>query len=537
MSEPSLSVRQSVESPASGQAAEPWLSIGFLTGPSSPLRDTRIQVIAVFLLGVAVTCMSHPFTRALAGDNSLYVYIAQSIVRGQVPYRDIADIKGPGSAYVSALFMVIARPFGIRGIIADRLAQILMTGLLCSVSFLVGLDYLKNKLGAFFAVAFPLMVPTYAIWMAEGGQPKLSMLLFGMLAMLMISRDRPFWAGWWSMCCCLCWQPGLLFGGTAFLIFSKYLTSWRDKRALKVLIGGASPLAVTLLWFWRIGALKYFWACSFEYAYSVFAPLGEHSPGPAFVHILRIIWRIFGFESIVVACSAAGLIIFIIDRVRARPRLIRFFDCPDIYLDGLAIPPIVYLAFSLINFQAGPDLILFFPFFGLLAAYFLIRVESWFPLKRRFTGSWQKSVAKQWVLAPASALVLIGVLAVSAYNWKKHYLTIEWEQNQFKPASDLLGPNDKVYVHGDVEMLVLLNRPNINSLVLAPSGLDDFIAEKWYGGSYQKILDEMESQAPKVVSLGRLAHVNHREDLEQWAHEHYYLLPVNGYQIYVRKPN
>jgi hypothetical protein len=510
---------------------------GFLAKASIQIQDRRIQVAAVFLLGVAFTCMYHPMTRAISGDNALYVYIAQSIVRGQVPYRDVVDIKGPGSVYISAAAMIAGRLFGVRDFLADRLAQILMTGLLCSVTFLVAVDYLRSRMAALIVVLVPLMVPKFMIWMAEGGQPKLSMLLCGMLAMLMISRDRPFWAGWWSMCSCLCWQPGLLFGGTAFLIFSKYLTSWRDKRALKVLVGGATPLAMTLLYLWRIGSLKYFWAYAFEYNYSVFGPDAERTPGAAFVHICKTIERIFGLETIVVVCSSFGLIVYIIARAKARPRLLRFADCPDLYLDAIAIPPLVYLAFCLINFQAGPDLILFFPFFGLFAAYLFLRADSLLQA-RGFLGLYGPNrIVKSWVVAPIAGLLFITALAVAAYNWRQSYSSIEWQQNQFKTVANLLGPGDTIYTHGSAEILVLLGKQNLNSLVFVDWGMDDFVAHKWYGGSFQKIIDEMEAQAPKVVSLSRLGHVNHGKDWERWAREHYDPVPVTGYEVYVRKPN
>jgi len=58
-----------------------------------------------------------------------------------------------------------------------------------------------------------------------------------MVSLLMIAKDKPFWAGVCSMLSCLSWQPGLLFTGVAILIFSRYLTSWRDWRALKVTLG------------------------------------------------------------------------------------------------------------------------------------------------------------------------------------------------------------------------------------------------------------------------------------------------------------
>jgi hypothetical protein len=114
--------------------------------------------------------------------------------------------------------------------------------------------------------------------------------------------------------------------------------------------------------------------------------------------------------------------------------------------------------------------------------------------------------------------------------------TLENEEQEARLVGDLLGPNDVMFVHGTVELLVLLNRANLNPYVDFDAGKDDFIARRNYGGSFQTLIDEIESQAPKVVALSRLRGVAHREDLERWVAERYFplnleLLP----DVYVRR--
>ena len=85
-------------------------------------------------------------------------------------------------------------------------------------------------------------------------------------------------------------------------------------------------------------------------------------------------------------------------------------------------------------------------------------------------------------------------------------------------------------------MLVLLNRANLNPYVDFDWGKDDYIARKKYNGSFEALLDEMERQAPKIVSITRLKAVAHRDDLERWVAERYESLEVSGYQgFYIRK--
>ena len=104
-----------------------------------------------------------------------------------------------------------------------------------------------------------------------------------------------------------------------------------------------------------------------------------------------------------------------------------------------------------------------------------------------------------------------------------------------KPLSDLLGPNDRIYVHGSVEILVLLNRPNLNPYVFLDWGADDFAASR-KGASFEAMIDQMEAQAPKLVSISRLRKVNHADDFRRWADEHYEKLNLAGYErIMIRK--
>src|SRR5438128_11545740 len=107
-----------------------WLDLG-------RVADTRRLALLAFLFGATVMMMYHPFSQPEAGDPSIYDYIAQSILRGQLPYRDVIDIKWPGSSYLSALAMLAGKPFGLRDVLAVRLLQLLLVGLLAAINFLV----------------------------------------------------------------------------------------------------------------------------------------------------------------------------------------------------------------------------------------------------------------------------------------------------------------------------------------------------------------------------------------------------------------
>ena len=513
--------------------------------------------IITFIFAVAVALAYRPFSQIEVGDPAVYDYIAQSILRGQIPYRDIVDIKGPGGSYLSALAMLIGKTAGLRDVIAVRLMNVVLVGLLSMVTYAVAGAYLRNRFAGIIAALVPLMPEHYLMLLIGGSQPKLPMILFGMITVLLIARDRPGWAGVCSMLSCLCWQPGLLFTGTAFLIFSRYLTSWRDLRALKVIIGAAVPLLAVLVYFYWRGALGDLWAWTITYNYGVFGPEARQGAGDAVNKLWRIVLRVFRpdtasladtligrfksrFEPFaglatfaMVPASIIGALLFGFERVRAKLAGKQAIQSPELFRDALLIPPLVYLGFCLVNFQAGPDLIPFFPFIGIFAAWFLIKAG------RLIASRWLRHSTSAvppeiWLPLGAFLLILI-VLAVRTVTYRVGGWTLQYQDQEFKTISDLLGPDDKIYVHGTVELLVLLNRPNLNPYVLLDWDADKFAGARTPGG-WSAIMDEMESQAPKLVAVSRLRTVTYRADIERWIEEHYDRLALFRYErVFVRK--
>jgi len=358
------------------------------------------------------------------------------------------------------------------------------------------------------------------------------MILFGMLALLMVKRDRPVWAGVFSMLSCLCWQPGLLFAGTAFLVMSGYLTRWRDGRALKLVLGAAAPLAVTVAYLAHLGALRYFWAYAFEYNYGVFGPSAAKPPAEAVAHFFKVSNRVLGPLIFAFGAAAAGWVIFVVKVIR-RKLASRQLGPPDSLKCAIAIPPVVYLLFCFVNFQGGPDLVLFFPFAGIFFAFFVLEVVRRFGLK---VASRQFQQPVRLIPALVVVLMLAAAFEQGMVAWRSGKGFFKNQDRAIKLIGEALGPDGRIYVHGSVEILVLLNRPNLNPYVFVDWGMDDFIANKWYGGSFQNVMDEMDRQAPQIVSLTRLGKVNHGEDLVRWASQRYTKSSIGGYDLFERKP-
>jgi hypothetical protein len=501
---------------------------------SSLARDDRSRavVVAVFIFAAGLMLLYEPFKQMSVGDSAGYDYMAQSILRGQMPYRDVVDIKGPGSVYLSAFAMAAGGTLGIRDIIAVRLFQALMVGAFCAVIFFVAKTYFKSLVVATVASVIPLMSYKFAEWAVVGTQPKLPMMIFAMLSLLFIAKDRPFWSGLFGSLSFICWQPGLMFVGVAFLVFSRYLTSWRDLRAVKVAAGAVAPVAAVALYFYSAGALEDLWAWTIAFNYSVFRPETQRAPVDALAHLWRVVERIYGGDVVVVLAAVAGFFLFGFERARARLKL---KDRSDLFKEALLIPPGIYFGFCIINMQSGPDLIPFIPFIAIFAAWFLVRVAQ-FVSSRRVAAPDQSRL--RWDLAvPAVALALMLFLSLGravAYNIPPGY-TLQDQERQFEAIRDLLGPDDRIYVHGTVELLVLLKRQNINAYPFFNQGIDRFASQIVPGG-FEAIFEEMRAARPKIVALSRLRTVSARDRLFAWVGEEYHKLESFTYgDVYIRK--
>ena len=475
--------------------------------------------------------MYRPFSQAESGDSAILDYFAQLIVRGQIPYRDAIEIKAPGSFYLSALAMWAGKALGLRDVIAARLLHILFAGLLASVVYLVAESYLRDRFAALMAVSTLLISQHFGLWTVGGGQPKLPMILFGMLALLLTAMDRPFLAGFCSMISCLCWQPGLLFTGTAFLIFSRYLTSWRDLKALIVLAGAAIPLAIMLVYFRLIGALGDLWNWTVVFNYSVYSRQTFESQTSPLSHMSSVVLKIYGTDIVVLAVSIVGFIMFATQRLRERAKSATCSQ--ELYRDAIVIAPLAYFAACLIRFNAGPYLIPFLPFVGLFFGWSIAELPK--IANKRLSVAWVGLKD-----GPIPIMVIVVLLSIAAYRAIAYQFesiqTLREQDQTFQSVARVLSPSDPVYVHGTTELLVLLNRPNLNPYIFLDSGKDDYIAARNYRGSFSALVDEIEAQAPKVIALSRLQRVSHKNDLRQWAETHYVSLGLPGYEeISMRK--
>jgi DolP-mannose mannosyltransferase len=511
-----------------------------LESPGPAFTNIKVSAaiaVVAFLAASLVMLMYSPMRHVETGDPAIHDYMAQCIARGQVPYRDAIDGKGPGSLYLSAAVMAAGKAVGLQDILAVRVFYVLLGGILCAITYLVAEAYLRSRIAGVIAFSVPLMSDQFAEMIVAGTRPKIPMIIFGLVALLFIARDRPFLTGISSMLSCLCWQPGLAFTGVALLMFSRYLTTWRDLRALKVLLGAAIPLAVVISYFYAVGALGDLLTWTFHYNYTVYLPEGQEPAGSALAQLWSIVNGAFGANSVWLMLSIVGAVVYGGSRVWTRLKNKKLVAVPELFKDALLIPPLIHFGFSIVNWPGMENLIPFFPFFGIFTGYLIVVVVRLIASIRPIAQNAHAVRLIEW--SPILPLFLIWLSVINHANsdMVEPGRTLQDQQRMVQAVADLLGPDDKIYVHGTLEILVLLNRPNMNPYIFLDRGKDKYIGDRTPGG-FGAIMNEMKAQAPKVIAISRTKNVAYGEELKSWATEEYDRFPLEfaHNSVFVRKP-
>jgi len=265
-------------------------------------------------------------------------------------------------------------------------------------------------------------------------------------------------------------------------------------------------------------------------------PEGRETAAVSLTRLGDLIDQVTGGDTVWVKLGAAGLLIYGGERIWVRFRNRAISAEPDLFKDALIIVPLLYLVFKVINYPGTDDLIPLFPFIGLFAGYLFTAASRWISELKIVRRNEKVARLARW-LPVLPVPVLVALAFIHGVNYRITSATLQDQQQMVQAVADLLGPDDKIYVHGTLEILVLMNRPNMNPYIFLDRGKDRYIADRRTGG-FGAIMDAMKSQAPRVIAISRIQNVAYREELLSWAAEQYDRFPVEfaHNSVYVRRP-
>ena len=493
------------------------------------------QAFLIATIGaMAILAQYEPWNQPSLGDRANWDYYSQVIVRGGVPYRDVVNIKSPLSAYIGAGSILAARPLGVRDVIAIRLAFLALMAIVCGCTLIVVVRYQGGAGLGFIAAAIVLCFEPFVRSLNAGVQPKTPMVLFGLLALCAISEDRPFLAGLCGMLSALSWQPGLLFVGVATLTFSKYLTAWRDIKAVKVLLGAALPLAILVAYFWAAGALRDFYLWTVHFNATVYGPNELRTISGSISRLGRIIDEDYNTGSIFFYAAVPGIIVAIIRELRrARTGGMRFL-AQSAPRHSVTLAALGYLGFCMIDMQGGADLIPLLPFVAIYSSIlfgFLLDLAG--DLAKRFRPAHNGNTIAKW----GRAVICLGVLALGggrAYAYRLDFPTLKDQDSEVASITANLETGDKIFVHGLTEVLVLSGLNNASKYFLLDRGKDAYLDLVEPGG-FDGWLERLKAENPTVVLLDRLKRVDRRASFQSWVKENYEARKGLLFTYYVRR--
>jgi len=485
----------------------------------------------IFFIIVAIYVQTRFWTQPSIGDRANWDYMAQVIARGGVPYRDVVNIKSPFSAYIGAAAIVAMQPFKVRDVLAIRIIFILLAALTVAVTFLVVRAYFDDFRAALLAAT--IMVGFHAFVALNGGgiQPKTPMILFGLFTLYAIACEHPLIAGVMGMLSALSWQPGLLFVGVAGLAFSRYLTSWRDMKAVKLIAGAFIPLCIALGYFWISGALRDLYAWTIDFNARIYAPTEARSLADFFEHLSKLVFGNYQDARIYFYLAIAGVIGTLLKEALGKERRRRFLERARGH--AIVVAAITYFAFCMIDIQGAPDLIPLLPFvaaFAAIAIMFIIRQEANLILRL-----WPKldraAIENFTTVAVVGVILVIGLRGTLSREIE--FPTLHDQDVDVQSIVSNLQPGDKIFVHGRTEILELSGLTNASKHFLLDRGKDRYLDIVEPGG-FDGWLQRLKADRPKVVVLDRPAKVDRLADLEAWVKQDYELRHTRIFDYWIR---
>jgi hypothetical protein len=131
------------------------------------------------------------------------------------------------------------------------------------------------------------------------------------------------------------------------------------------------------------------------------------------------------------------------------------------------------------------------------------------------------------------AVILFQTIS-TARAFKRDFPTLKDQQQALTDITSRLTPEDKLFVYGDTEVLVLSGLTNASKYFLLDRGKDLYLDEVEPGG-FTGWLDRLKAERPKIIVLERMDKTAYLNLLLQWATSEYEFHNNSVFSYYLRK--
>jgi hypothetical protein len=402
--------------------------------------------------------------------------------------------------------------------------------------YLLGNSLFRSQTAGFFAALTFLGFYAYGYPAASGPEPKTPMVLFQTLSLLFTSQKRWFWAGFFGSLAFLVWQPMGLFSLITFVLALTRPKEERYGAVLRALAGIATPLLVTVAYFYYHGALGNLLDGVVLFN-ALYLTRGAYTTTPLIFRVLSDPSWLLGPLSNIVLPYSTMLVPIIVGLGMVfrlyflRPYQYRFAPI----LLSLPGPPL----WALIDFQLSDDFFVYLPYAAIGFGAFLTAV-----IHRTKTPRLAGVLLGAVLLGVAIANTFEEVNAIAAHRLLGTTISLSQQREGASEIEERFGKDARIASINSPQVLVLLHRKNPNPYLFITSGIDRYIDAKAPGG-FEGWVAGLEEYDPDAIifsgdgqSLLPSTHLTseHYQELFGWLGSRYHAEKIGPWWLFVGNP-
>ncbi len=480
-----------------------------------------------FTLLALVVYLQYGTNGLLGRDDAVLVYAGRLLTEGVLPYASAMTLKGPLAQFVAGAGIAAAHALGWNDLSAVRALFLVLSALAAGMTAAAGYVLWRSaRVGIFAGLLFCGFVD-FARRAASGPRYQSLVALFAVLAILLTTERRWFWAGVAGALAYLTWQPSAVFAAATLLLAAASEPAQRRRAVAHAAAGIAVPVIVVVAVFAWAGlydelALRIF---LFDLPFIARTPAGIRAHVTRPLHVLTV-----AYGPAIVALLVAGLPwLACVALRRKRERAdgwagVLLRDRFSILF--LTMP--VFVAWSLFDFQGGADLFVLLPHVALGAGALLATVAA--ATDRRWGGT--GGVTRVPASVALAILLLVGAVAsvsqASESGLLRQSATAALVEGRYGPAYTFASI-------GQPQLLVLMNRRNPNPFLFIENGSDMLVARGTPGG-FDAWLADLGRLKPLVVVGGFMrGQPRHVAELERWLDLGFRAESAGEFRLYVSR--
>ena len=523
--------------------------LGQLGGMYSLRVPVVVTLLLVFALAAAVSSL-YGLGGGLSRDGAIYLYSGQRMAEGVPPYVSVFDHKGPLAPMLAGAGVMLSKLLNSNDVMTVRVVFFLMGCLAVVSAYLLGSSLFKSQRAGIFAALTFLTFFCFGRYATAEPEAKTPMLLFEVLALLLTSQKRWFWAGLCGSLAFLVWQPMVVFPLVTLILAASQPAGARSSALLRAVSGAGLPVAATVAYFYVEGALYELINGSILFNLRYLNQEKVSSMAPQLVAPARAIFQ--GYTTILIPMVICAMLAAVVISAVTLGRLYLPKGPARLSLGNVATretfaPVLLSLPFpviwSMMDFQGYPDFFVFIPYvaigFGGFLYFVADRVEaahgaSLGGVRRSFVPI---MYALLTAIAVISSLITIKLAAqVSSLDMDGRGPKpgdFDYQQKAAAQVRERFGEDAKIASIGVPQLLVLLSERNPNAYAFIIRGIDREIALRTPGG-FEGWLQELGAYDPDVIAFGKTSG-KYKPELMDWLRSHYVREQIGPWIVFVKE--